>query len=86
MQLQDYGTIQCILCVYNILSPRQVNYMSVHADTGLEVYTCVDKEVVMFKNGAQVSCTKVAYEPNGCAISPSGTVLVVGAKSVSRIH
>jgi len=59
--------------------PSAISHIAAHADTGLEVYTC-EKEILLFKNGAQISSKPVSYEPRGCAIAPSGTVLVVGAK------
>lgn len=65
--------------------PSNVTFFDVHEGSGTEIYCC-DKALVMFKDGNEVFTNELKYSPNGCAISPCGTVLAVGAKEDPKLY
>lgn len=65
--------------------PSNVKYFDVHSGSDTEIYSC-DNTLVMFKDGNQVFSQELKYDPNGCAISPCGTVLAVGAKEAPKLY
>lgn len=67
------------------LPDKNCSFMGVHAGTGVEIYVC-GMEIVMFKNGSQVFSLPLKYEGHGCAVSPCGTKLVVGAKTDPALY
>ena len=64
--------------------PSNVTFFDVHSGSGTEIYCC-DMELIMFKDGNQVFKKELSYSPNGCAITPCGTVLAVGAKADPKL-
>lgn len=65
--------------------PSNAASLSVHDPSGIEIYAC-DQELVLMKNGDSVQNFKLEYTPFGCAISPCGTVLAVGAKDDHKLY
>jgi WD40 repeat protein len=65
--------------------PSNVTFFDVHSGSGIEIYCC-DKALVMFKDGSEVYMKELNYSPNGCTISPCGTVLAVGAKEDPKLY
>merc|ERR1719223_919122 len=66
----------------NVSLPSQANHMA--AGAGIEVYTC-ENALALVRNGT-TSTTNITYNPNGCAISSTGSVLVVAAKDEPTLY
>ena len=65
--------------------PSNVTFFDVHSGSGIEVYCC-DKALILFKDGSEVFSKDLSFAPNGCTISPCGTVLAVGAKEDPKLY
>lgn len=75
----------CVMGEGSSSLPSNALFVDVHAGSNTEIYTC-QNEIVMFKDGQQVFSKEVSFNPFGCAISPCGTILVVGSKDQQMLY